>query len=282
MTRCGPDTDLAGLEKLSEGYEAEIFAWEPGQVLRLYREGVGRDEAPERVGIPAALAGGIPAPRIGEAVKVADREGMVMERIDGRNALDLVRSKPWLLLREGLAAGRLHARMHAIPGPPRLAIVRERVAAWVGRAELPPHLAAIARELLAELPGGERLCHGDYHLGNLLLEPGGRRVVIDWGICAVGPPEADVVRTLALMRLGRPYEQKAGIRVPMPFFRRVSAASYLRGYRSVQTLDATTLSRWVVVRAVEHLAVVLSLGSEEERASSLQQRVEALVKEAQQ
>ena len=113
MTRYGPDTDLAGLEKLSEGYEAEIFAWEPGQVLRLYREGVGRDEAPERVGIPAALAGGIPAPRIGEAVKVADREDMVMERIDGRNALDLVRSKPWLLLREGLAAGRLHARMHA-------------------------------------------------------------------------------------------------------------------------------------------------------------------------
>ena len=76
--------------------------------------------------------------------------------------------------------------------------------------------------------------------------------------------------------VGHLLEQKAGIRVPMPFFRRVSGASYLRGYRSVQTLDATTLSRWVVVRAVEHLAVVLSLGSETERRD-LQVRVEALV-----
>ena len=227
MTRYGPDTDLAGLEKLSEGYEAEIFAWEPGQVLRLYREGVGRDEAPERVGIPAALAGGIPAPSIGEAVSVAGREGLVMERIHGRNALDLVRNKPWLLLREGLATGRLHARMHAIPGPPRLAIVHERVAAWVGRAELPPHLAAIARELLAKLPGGERLCHGDYHLGNLLLEPGGRRVVIDWGFCAVGPPEADVARTLALMRLGRPSFEQSSISLSCcPWALRPNAATF--------------------------------------------------------
>lgn len=239
------------------------------------------DEAPERVGIPAALAGGIPAPSIGEAVNVAGREGVIMERIDGRNVLDLVAHKPWLLPREGLAAGRLHGRLHAVLGPSHLATVHERVAAWVGRAGLPPHLAAIAREMLSALPGGDRLCHGDYHLANLLLEPSGRRVVIDWGICAVGPPEADVARTLALLRFGRPFRGKPGFHVPVPLFRSLCVASYLRGYRSLRTLDATLLSRWVVVRAVEHLAVVLALGSGDERVSGLQRRVEALVGDAQ-
>ena len=109
MTLQPAHTDLSSREKLGEGYETEIFAWKPGKVLRLYREGIGRDEAPERVGILAALSGGIPAPSIGEAVNIAGREGVVMEHVHGRSVLDLVGSRPWLLPREGLAAGRLHS-----------------------------------------------------------------------------------------------------------------------------------------------------------------------------
>jgi hypothetical protein len=32
-------TDVAQLKKIAEGREAEMFAWEDGKVLRLYREG---------------------------------------------------------------------------------------------------------------------------------------------------------------------------------------------------------------------------------------------------
>lgn len=281
MTPQRAHTDLSSLEKLSEGYEAEVFAWRPGQVLRLYREGIDRDEAPEQVGIPAALAGGIPVPSIGEAVNVAGREGVVMEHIDGRNVLDLVGGRPWLLPREGLAAGRLHAHLHDVPGPTGLSTVHERVAAWVGRAELPSHLATTARNLLAGLSVGDRLCHGDFHLGNLLVEPGGRRVVIDWGICAAGPPEADVARTFTLMRLGKPFEATPASRLRIPLLQQLATKAYLRGYRSARSLDLTLLWRWVAVRSIEHLAIVLALGSEDERSGDLQQRVEALVTEAQ-
>lgn len=42
------------------------------------------------------------------------------------------------------------------------------------------------------------------------------------------------------------------------------------------------MARRVVVRAVEHLAVVLVSGTDSERTSALQKRVETLVGEAQQ
>lgn len=90
--------------------------------------------------------------------------------------------------------------------------------------------------------------------------------MIDWGICAVGPPEAGVARTLALMRFGRPFEEKPGIRVPAQFFRRLSVAFYLRVYRRMNARP-TLLSRWFVVRAIENLGFVLALGPKEERAS---------------
>jgi len=256
VTQDYPDIDVAALEKLGEGYEAEIFAWEDGQALRLFREGHERNVEPERIAIPAAIAGGISAPRIGEAVTVAGREGTVMERVDGENLLDLVGRKPWFMTREAWETGKIHAKLNALPAPEGIATAHERAREWIGNTEVPPHLAALAEETLEGLEGGDRFCHSDFHPGNLLLEPNGRRVVIDWGFCAAGPLEADVARTVALLRLGEPLDPSPAMRVITRLFRPVAAFVYLRGYQLVAPVDTTLMWRWVVVRAIEHLAIV--------------------------
>ena len=281
MTEHSPDIDVASLEKLGEGYEAEIFAWEDGLALRLFREGRDRSVEPERIGIPAALAGGIAAPRTGEAVSVAGREGTVMERIDGENLLDLVGRKPLLMPREAWATGRMHARLHAIAAPAELDTVHERAREWIGSVEMPPRLAALAEETLAGLEGGDRLCHGDFHPGNILLEPGGRRVVIDWGFCEAGPPESDVARTVALMQLGEPLDPRPTMVFITRFFRPVATGLYLRAYRSLRPVDMGLMWRWVVVRAIEHLAIVRAIGPTDGSISDPEEAVEALVAEAQ-
>ena len=281
MTEHSPDIDVASLEKLGEGYEAEIFAWEDGLALRLFREGRDRSVEPERIGIPAALAGGIAAPRTGEAVSMAGREGTVMERIDGENLLDLVGRKPLLMPREAWATGRMHARLHAIAAPAELDTVHERAREWIGSVEMPPRLAALAEETLAGLEGGDRLCHGDFHPGNILLEPGGRRVVIDWGFCEAGPPESDVARTVALMQLGEPLDPRPAMVFITRFFRPVATGLYLRAYRSLRPVDMGLMWRWVVVRAIEHLAIVRAIGPTDGSISDPEEAVEALVAEAQ-
>ena len=281
MTGVGSNVDLASLEKLGEGYEAEIFAWEEGLALRLFREDRDRSVEPERIGIPAALAGGIAAPRTGEAVSLAGREGTVMERIDGENLLDLVGRKPWLMPREAWVTGRIHARLNVLPAPDGLATVHERAREWIGNVEVPPHLAAIAEETLVGLGGGDRLCHSDFHPGNLLLEPGGRRVVIDWGFCAAGPPEADVARSVALLQLGEPLDPRPAMVFITRFFRPVATGLYLRAYRTLRPVDMTLMWRWVVVRAIEHLAIVRAIGPTDGSITDPIAGVEALVAEAQ-
>ena len=259
MTSEGSNVDVASLEKLGEGYEAEIFAWEDGQALRLFREGHERNVEPERIAIPAALAGGIPAPRIGEALSLGGREGTIMERIDGENLLDLVGRKPWFMTREAWETGKIHAKLNALPAPEGIATVHERAREWIGNVEVPPHLAELAEETLEGLEGGDRFCHSDFHPGNLLLEPGGRRVVIDWGFCASGPPESDVARTVALLRLGEPLDPSPAMRVITRLFRPMAAFVYLRGYQLMAPVDTILMWRWVVVRAVEHLAIVRAI-----------------------
>ena len=259
MTMDNLEVDLDSLEKLGEGYEAEIFAWEDGRALRLFREGHERNVEPERIAIPAAIAGGIPAPRIGEPLTVAGREGTVMERINGENLLDLVGRKPWFMTREAWETGKIHAQLNALAAPDGLATVHERVREWIGNVEVPPHLTAIAEETLADLEGGDRFCHSDFHPGNILLEPGGRRVVIDWGFCAAGPAESDVARSVALLRLGEPLDPSPAMRVITRLFRPLAAFVYLRGYQLVAPVDTALMWRWVIVRAIEHLAIVRAI-----------------------
>ena len=281
MTSDGSSVDIASLEKLGEGYEAEIFAWEDGQALRLFREGHERNVEPERIAIPAALAGGIPAPRIGEALSLGGREGTIMERIDGENLLDLVGRKPWFMTREAWETGKIHAKLNALPAPEGIATVHERAREWIGNVEVPPHLAALAEETLEGLEGGDRFCHSDFHPGNLLLEPGGRRVVIDWGFCASGPPESDVARTVALLRLGEPLDPSPAMRVITRLFRPMAAFVYLRGYQLMAPVDTTLMWRWVVVRAIEHLAIVRAISPPDADIPDPVAAVEGLVAVAQ-
>ena len=238
--------------------------------------------SPERIGIPAALAGGIPAPRIGEAVSIAGREGTVMERIDGENLLDLVGRKPWLVTREAWETGKIHARVNALPAPGGLATVHERAREWIGNVEVPPHLVALAEETLEGLEGGDRFCHSDFHPGNILLEPGGRRVVIDWGFCAAGPPGGGRGPVGGgLLRLGEPLDPSPAMRVITRLFRPLAAFFYLRGYQLEGPVDTTLMWRWVVVRAIEHFAIVRAISPPDADIPDPLEAVEALVAHAQ-
>ncbi len=248
------DPALAQLEKLGEGREAEVFAWSEGRALRLFRDGFARDVEHERLAVAAARAGRIPTPLLHELLRVAGREGVVLDRVDGETQLELVGRKPWFLLREARRTGRLHARLHALVAPAGLQSLQERVRERIEHARAPGRLAAIALKAMADLPSASQLCHGDYHPGNLLVEASGRHVVIDWGGASAGPAEADVARTIVLLRLGTPDDPSPAIRVIARFARRLLITGYLRGYRSVTKLDESLLWRWIAVRAVDRLA----------------------------
>ena len=53
---------------------------------------------------------------------------------------------------------------------------------------------------IADMPDGDRLCHGDFHPMNILGEAS-QPVIIDWSDARRGDPAADVCRTYLLMKL---------------------------------------------------------------------------------
>ncbi|MFI7491725.1 phosphotransferase enzyme family protein [Micromonospora echinaurantiaca] len=72
----------------------------------------------------------------------------------------------------------------------------ELVRIWSTAAGPVAELAAAVEPLGAELrdrPGRAVVCHGDPHLGNLLLGPAGRIWLIDWDDAVLAPPECDLM-----------------------------------------------------------------------------------------
>jgi Ser/Thr protein kinase RdoA (MazF antagonist) len=240
----------AGLRKLGEGREAEVFAWGDGQVLKLFRDdgwaaGIEREAA----AMNAVRDAGGPAPRAGETVRVDARPGLVMERVDGPALMDAIARRPWQVMRIGQMLGTTHATMHAATSPPALPPLRERLRGRIER-EAPrapelAHLAAFAIRRLDELPDGDRVCHGDFHPGNVLLSPSGP-VVIDWPNATRGEPAADVARTLLMMRMGSlppgtPWVIRTGALVARGVLRR----AYVNAYCRTAFIDDGEVERWL-------------------------------------
>ena len=267
------------LKKIGEGREAELFLLPDGRVLRLLRSGLPfADErvAAEAAALAAATAAGAPAPRLYETVIREGRPGLVMERVEGPDLLTLVTRRPWLVISVARRTGRLHAELTAVQAPESLVSLKERIA-WRIResSAVPPELRDEGLRALAELPDGDRLCHGDFHPANVLAGSG-RPVVIDWTTAARGDPAADLARTWVLLEFSPlPPGSSAVARRMAAIGRGLLLHGYARAYLRHSMVDAERLARWTSVRAIERLAeevpgerarLLASLGGERQRA----------------
>ena len=241
---------------LAEGREAEVFLLPDGSVLKLLRDPAyeGRVHR-EAAALEALRAGGHDAAAVLGIVHVDGRPGLVLERIEGDDLMAILGRRPLSVLTAGRAMGVAHAAMHECVAPAGLPDLNDELRARIEEAPpLPDDLRAGALAVLADMPRGDRLCHGDLHIGNMMGSYD-QPVIIDWGNASRGDPVADVARTELLHRLGDPPPgAPVLIRVFASVGRRALVARYLATYRLARPIDQHALERWEIVRAAARLA----------------------------
>lgn len=244
---------------VGEGREAQIFAWDDDMVLRLPRPSSRWSQMEqEAVAMRAAAAGGVPVPRVHGTTTHDGRTGVIMDRVDGPDLITLMGKRPWTVARAARMVGRVQAAMHEVVAPTDLPRLRDRARAKIETAaDLPRELAEFALATLDELPDGDRLCHGDFHPGNVLIGKQGP-AVIDWTDAARGDPAADLARTRLLLRQGAVQEyMPAAIKFMLQHMQAVGRGAffrlYVRAYERVRPIDADLVDRWEIVRAADRI-----------------------------
>ena len=130
----------------------------------------------------------------------------------------------------------------------------------IEQAPLPPALRSYALNVLSGLPDGDRLLHGDFHPGNVLVASD-RISVIDWVNATRGVPEADHARTLLLLGWSAlPPDAPAALRVLLRAGRsllaRQYARAYVRGFHDSRGSHRSwsTVVAWLTVHAAARLS----------------------------
>lgn len=248
-------TDVAHLKKIAEGREAEMFAWEDGRVLRLYREGQGSGAGYQARLLEMASACGVRVPESYGVVEVGGRTGFLMEHLAGPDLLLELNAKPWHLLHVGGIWGRTQADINSRQAPMEVEPTRSRLRRMIEQSN---HIAADlkppALERIDSLPDGDRLLHGDCHPANIMRN-GDEFVVIDWNNVSRGPAEADFYRSYLMGTLGDlPPGTPWLIRNFARFGRRILRDGFVRAYRRVLKPDAAVVDAWKLPIVVARIA----------------------------
>jgi len=237
---------------IASGRTADVYAWEEGWILKLFHDGY----APEGVQHEARIAravhrAGLPSPAVGPVVDIEGRPGVVYERIAGPSMLEEIETQPWRLFSSARLLAELHVGIHASEVVVELPSQSERLARKIQQANgLSAALRQTALESLKGMPGGDGLCHGDFHPGNVMMSSRGA-VIIDWPDATLGNPMADVARSSVIMlgvrgTEGAPWSQKMMVR----WYHRV----YLRHYFRLSSRDGEAHKAWYPIVAAARMS----------------------------
>jgi thiamine kinase len=247
---------ISELTRVGAGREAEIYAWGEDQVLRLARTRRLKEEVErERIALEVVGRCGASVPAVYERVEVDGRPGLVLERLAGHDLLGGLLRRPWELVSMPWTLARLHASLHEIAAPEELPKLRSEVARRLRSELVPKDLGVAALQALDQLSDGDRLCHGDFHPGNVMRRRGGGHAVIDWKNAMRGDPAADVARTrLLIVGAWIPGSMPRPLQIVLWPFRLLLYLAYRLIYRFHRTVRHRDVAAWIPVLAAARLA----------------------------
>jgi aminoglycoside phosphotransferase (APT) family kinase protein len=182
---------------IATGNTAEIYLNDAGYAVKVYKEGFPADEARKEAEKQRYIHSlGIPVPEVLELTTFNGRQAMVMEYIEGETLGDLAMKNRTLM--EGYLSVSVEIQMmiHEKEAP-GLEPMRDKLARQLHNVQ---SISSKVKEgLLKQVNqvSGDNLCHGDFHLFNLVKTEDGIRV-LDWVDSSSGDIRADVVRSYLL------------------------------------------------------------------------------------
>jgi uncharacterized protein (TIGR02172 family) len=238
---------------IASGRTADVYAWGSEQVVKLFHDWFDLENIQfEQKVAQAVQASGYPVPAVGEVVRVNGRNGLLYQRVDGSSMWEILSRKPWRMFQIARRTAELQAELHGTTAPADLPDQRRRIKRKIEQAgALPEEIRQKALAALEDLPGGDSICHGDFHPGNILITKQGE-VIIDWIDVSRGNPLADLARTSILARGAAATAQVplVGMKVNLWLFH----VLYLRRYFHLRPGGVDEFRRWLPVVAAARLS----------------------------
>ncbi|MCL2002988.1 MAG: aminoglycoside phosphotransferase family protein [Oscillospiraceae bacterium] len=137
---------------------------------------------------------GFAVPALHEVRKIDGKWAIIMDYVEGRTLFSLMNEDPASIpaLLERMVD--LQLKMHTYKAK-RLRHLTDKFHAKIDQSGLDATTRYELRTRLHGLPKHNKLCHGDFTPGNIIITPDGDGVIIDWSHATQGNASADAART---------------------------------------------------------------------------------------
>ena len=190
---------------IAAGHISEVYAWEDATILKLFRPCFPPGWADYEANLVRTVEKtGIRVPKVEGIVDIDGRRGIVYERITGPSMAEAINQNPLRAIFYARMLAKMHVELHRASGQELPSFRKQLVQSIQEARVLTERQRQHALQLAEQLPDSDRLCHGDFHLSNILLTRDGP-VAIDWFCAGQGHPASDLTRTfIILSRCGAP------------------------------------------------------------------------------
>jgi len=239
---------------IAEGRTAEVYAWGSTQVVKLYRDWWPLENIRYEISICRAVhEAGISSPAVGDLIQLDGRYGLIYERIDGPSMEGLMFTEPERLDEMASLFAHVQASLHSTTTT-GLPSQRSKLLHHIDLAGsmLGETTKKRVLDIMAALPDGNSVCHGDLFPGNVLVSPRGA-TIIDWENASLGSPLADVARTLLAFDAAPLYiETEPKYEPLLPAIARFRDL-YLDAYLRETGADLALINAWCIPIAADRL-----------------------------
>ncbi|QNG59625.1 aminoglycoside phosphotransferase family protein [Bacillus sp. PAMC26568] len=229
---------------LGEGSAAVVYSYENDKAVKVCRYGTADYEFQVN---QLLMKKGIRVPIAYEIVKLDGKDGIVFEKIEGTSLTSTMMKGPLSMLQSLKLMARLQADFHTKSGV-SLKSQRHGLKRNIDEVNLRRTEKDMILKVLAKLPEGDLLCHGDFHPDNILCTTRGP-IIIDWADASAGHPIADLARTLLLLKYGGMKKRRGSLEVIRNWISMVYACEY----RKHHSFSLQELKNWELPVAAARL-----------------------------
>lgn len=246
--------DISAYQRIGQGNTAEIFLYEPGTVLKLFRDGFPESGVMKEWHVTCSVQSVYGRmPKALRKVQCGERRGILYELADGQDLFQRLGANPFLLLTVGKRLAQIHAEIHEkeIGG---ILTVKEKLRQEIGWAgDLSEDEKQKITEKLIRLPDRNRLCHFDFHPGNIMIS-GEQFRVLDWLTACSGNPAADIARTCMLLKYGEVRNADRMNRLILRVTKVCARRVYMRNILRLSGITRSEIEQWAVPVAAARLS----------------------------
>jgi tRNA A-37 threonylcarbamoyl transferase component Bud32 len=245
--------DIGTLPLIARGGQADIYDYANGKVIRVPRRPQDYDRIRYEYKVYLSLSGSnVAAPKVYELVEVNRAPSIIMERILGASMMDQIKKQPQLFRGKAIDLANMHLGLLKVNAEVSMTNSKDQAKYCIGKSRsLTEDTKQLLLDLLGHLPGGNSLCHGDFHPGNI-LHSDSKDYIIDWSGATKDDVGYDVAHTYILLRV---VPRAPGISLLMHGIQKVlgkaMASIYLKTIMKSISIDPGQLSSWVLIKAAE-------------------------------